>query len=48
MMEIDFKMTHFDLIEGDRLCELLKENRLGVATEMIERVKIDARWFEGI
>lgn len=37
-----------DLIDGDRLCELLKENRLGVATEMIERVQIEANWFDGI
>ena len=29
-----------DLIDGDRLCELLKENRLGVETEMIERVSV--------
>lgn len=37
-----------DLIDGDRLCDLLKENRLGVTTEMIERVQIDERWFDGI
>lgn len=37
-----------DLIDGDRLCDLLKENRLGVATEMIERVSIQSSWFEGI
>lgn len=34
-----------DLIDGDRLCDLLKENRLGVSTEMIEQVSIDAKWF---
>ncbi|WP_133065093.1 restriction endonuclease, partial [Flavimaricola marinus] len=37
-----------DLIDGDRLCELLKENRLGVTTEMIERVSINPEWFGGI
>lgn len=37
-----------DLIDGDRLCELLKENKLGVATEMIERVQIQPHWFAGI
>lgn len=37
-----------DLIDGDRLCELLKENKLGVATEMIEQVQIQPDWFEGI
>lgn len=37
-----------DLIDGDRLCELLKENRLGVATELIEKVSIDADWFGAV
>ena len=37
-----------DLIDGDRLCDLLKENDLGVKTEMIERVRIRSDWFKGI
>ena len=37
-----------DLIDGDRLCELLKENGLGVATEMVERVRIDGSWFDTV
>jgi len=37
-----------DLIDGDRLCDLLKENELGVETEMIERVRIRSDWFEGV
>ena len=37
-----------DLIDGDRLCELLKENRLGTSTEMIERVNIRSEWFDSI
>ncbi|MFO6448083.1 restriction endonuclease [Erythrobacter sp. NE805] len=37
-----------DLIDGDRLCDLLKENRLGVSTEMIERVIVDADWFSSV
>lgn len=37
-----------DLIDGDRLCDLLKENRLGVETEMIESVRIRPNWFETI
>ncbi len=37
-----------DLIDGDRLCDLLKENQLGVATQMIERVRIQTAWFDGI
>ena len=37
-----------DLIDGDRLCDLLKENELGVKTEMIEKVRIRPDWFQGI
>ncbi len=37
-----------DLIDGDRLCELLKENRLGVETEMIERVSVRSDWFQSL
>lgn len=37
-----------DLIDGDRLCELLKENKLGVSTELIESVRVDASWFRAI
>jgi len=40
--------TAIDLIDGNRLCELLKLNGLGVSTEMVERVHVDASWFEGI
>lgn len=34
-----------DLIEGDTLCDLLKSLKLGVSTEMVERVVIDPDWF---
>jgi len=37
-----------DLIDGDRLCELLKENGLGVSTDLVERVKIDPDWFQSV
>ena len=37
-----------DLIDGDRLCDLLKENHLGVETEMIERIRVQSDWFERI
>ena len=37
-----------DVIDGERLCDLLKENELGVATEMIEKVRIQADWFGSI
>ena len=40
--------TAIDLIDGDRLCELLKQYDLGVKTEMVERVNIDQSWFAGI
>lgn len=37
-----------DLIDGDRLCDLLKENGLGVSTEMIEQVRIEPDWFASV
>lgn len=37
-----------DLIDGDRLCELLKQYELGVNTRMIEDVSIVGGWFEAI
>lgn len=37
-----------DLIDGDLLAEKLKEIGLGVKTEMVERVTVDAAFFEGI
>lgn len=40
--------TAIDLIDGERLCVLLKENKLGVSTEMVERVSVDRHWFSGI
>ena len=37
-----------DLIDGDRLCELLKDNRLGVETKMIEDVRVLPEWFNAV
>lgn len=39
-----------DLIEGNRLCDLLKEYKIGVTTTVrrIEDVRIDADYFDGI
>jgi restriction system protein len=37
-----------DLIDGERLTELLKELSLGVQTAMIEKVEVDETWFDGI
>ncbi|MEP0234581.1 MAG: restriction endonuclease [Parasphingorhabdus sp.] len=37
-----------DLIDGDRLCDLLKQYDLGVKTRMIEEVTINDGWFDGV
>lgn len=37
-----------DLIDGDRLCDLLKENDLGISTKMIEKISIDPEWFDRV
>lgn len=37
-----------DLIDGQRLCELLKEYELGVKTETVERVTILGHWLKEI
>ena len=34
-----------DLIDGDLLCDLLKNLKLGVATRMVEEVSVDPEWF---
>ena len=35
-----------DLIDGEELCQLLKERDLGVRTEMVEQVSVDSAFFE--
>jgi restriction system protein len=37
-----------DLIDGDALCDKLKELSLGVTTEMVESVSVKPEWFEQI
>lgn len=37
-----------DLIDGPRLCELLKEYELGVKTETVERVTVQSKWLNEI
>lgn len=37
-----------DLIDGDRLCDLLKQYELGVKTEVVERVTIQSQWLAEI
>jgi hypothetical protein len=45
---LTFSAPPIDLIDSERLAELLKELGLGVQTAMIEKVDIDERWFDGI
>jgi restriction system protein len=37
-----------DLIDGESLCELLKQLRLGVDVRMVEEVSVNAEWFESL
>jgi len=37
-----------DLIDGERLCQLLKQFELGVVTKMVESVLVDAKWFGAV
>ena len=35
-----------DLVDGDLLVKKIKELRLGISIEMVERVTVDHGWFE--
>jgi len=37
-----------DLINGERLCNLLKKHGLGVSTELVEKVRVRAGFFESL
>lgn len=37
-----------DLIDGDALCDLLKDLKLGVSTKLVEEIEIDFEWFRGL
>lgn len=37
-----------DLIDGERLCDLLKQYELGVKTEMVEKITILGDWFKSV
>jgi restriction system protein len=37
-----------DLIDGDQLCDLLKQLKLGVRTDMVEKMTVEPIWFEGL
>jgi hypothetical protein len=39
---------HIDLISGQLLIELLRLLKLGVKTEMVERVVVDESWFKAL
>lgn len=37
-----------DLIDGDQLCDLLRQLRLGVRTEMVESMTVESAWFDAL
>lgn len=37
-----------ELIDGEQLCDLLKQLKLGVSTELVEKVVVDPSWFSKI
>ena len=37
-----------DLVDGDQLADKLKELGLGIKTEVVEKVSVDADWFKKI
>jgi len=37
-----------DLVNGEQLAEKLKEFQLGIRTQMIEKITVDAGWFENL
>jgi restriction system protein len=40
--------TPIELMDGDQVGDKLKDLRLGIKTEMVESVEIDADWFRNI
>jgi restriction system protein len=37
-----------DLIDGETLCDILKDKNLGVTTQYVEQVSINSAWFDSI
>jgi len=37
-----------DLVDGEQLIGLLRELKLGVSTELVERISVNEEWFKGI
>jgi len=35
-------------VDGDQLLDLLKRLKLGVRTELVESVAVDAAWFQAV
>lgn len=41
-------VRRIDLVNGERLCDLLKELSLGVSTQTVEEIRVDDDWFKHI
>ena len=37
-----------DLIDGDQLCDLLKDLKLGVSTETVEKISVEPTFFQDL
>jgi restriction system protein len=37
-----------DLIDGDLFCDLLKQLKLGVRTELVEKMTVEPDWFHNL
>ncbi len=37
-----------DLVDGDGLCDLLKQLKLGVVIRLVEEVDVDPQYFNGV
>lgn len=37
-----------DLIDGESLCDILKDNKLGVTTQFVEQITISSEWFDSV
>ena len=35
-----------DLIDGESLCDKLKDRSLGVETKLVEKISVDPTWFD--
>lgn len=40
--------TPIDLIDGNELAEKLKELKIGIKVEMVEKINIESEWFRNI